>query len=144
MIVVSLGVLSHTLGISLGERGYNLLDHAKKCYMLAQSIIPASTNFEDILRLIISGENNQMLLHYEFGRRIEFLSCLERLMQLLHTTIPELQSSGFLVQDDTFVLDEADTSLEVGAPPGISTNHSHHAILLNLMILGRTEVAPAA
>lgn len=121
--LLSLGIIYHVLGVSMGERGYALIHQCHACYSLAQATIPTLCPFGDIIHLFLSGQNNQMVIYQEFAMHNESKACLHLLRDLLAAipTYYSLASSGLEPSD---VLD--------------------HEILLNLMVLTRTLVAPAA
>eukprot|EP00429_Kryptoperidinium_foliaceum_P011234 CAMPEP_0176005720 /NCGR_PEP_ID=MMETSP0120_2-20121206/2351_1 /TAXON_ID=160619 /ORGANISM="Kryptoperidinium foliaceum, Strain CCMP 1326" /LENGTH=149 /DNA_ID=CAMNT_0017338435 /DNA_START=346 /DNA_END=795 /DNA_ORIENTATION=- len=123
-VAYNLGLVSHILGFSLGERGHSYLHTAYKCYHLAQTTMPARTPFVDILHLLLSCQNNRMTIYQEFAMHRESQACLELLTFLL-AVIPTYRSTGQL------------------GPLEPSTIMDHE-ILLNLMVLVRTESAAAA
>eukprot|EP00429_Kryptoperidinium_foliaceum_P037096 CAMPEP_0176174234 /NCGR_PEP_ID=MMETSP0120_2-20121206/89268_1 /TAXON_ID=160619 /ORGANISM="Kryptoperidinium foliaceum, Strain CCMP 1326" /LENGTH=139 /DNA_ID=CAMNT_0017512269 /DNA_START=491 /DNA_END=907 /DNA_ORIENTATION=- len=86
--------------------------------------MPARTPFVDILHLLLSCQNNRMTIYQEFAMHRESHACLELLTFLL-AVIPTYRSTGQL------------------GPLEPSTIMDHE-ILLNLMVLVRTESAAAA
>ena len=118
----SIGVAHHTLALTLGERGHALLQKAHHCYLTAQLTVPALTSFGDILRLLLSSNNNQISIYQEFAMHMEYQAALQVLTELL-AAIPTYASSGN------------------GIEPSQAIDHD---ILLNLMVLTRNESAPAA
>ena len=118
-----MGIIYHILGISLGERGFPFLQRAHECYSLAQGTIPSVTPFADMIHLLLSGQNNQLTIYQEFAMTPEWKACLDRLKTLL-AAIPFYVSLGTPGLESSAVLD--------------------HEILLNLMVLTRSVVAPAA
>jgi hypothetical protein len=94
------------------------------CYDLAHSTIPADVSLEHFIRFIISSQNNRMVIFQEFGMHAEFNSSVQALVDLI-VSIPVCHSWGLLSNEPSTILD-------------------HHDVLLNLMVMVRTESAPAA
>lgn len=108
----------------MGERGHGLLHRAHMCYDLAHSTIPAHVSLEDFIQFSISSQNNRMVIFQEFGMHAEFNSSFQALVDLI-VYIPVWHTLGLLSNEPSTMLD-------------------HRDVLLNLMVMVRTESAPAA
>lgn len=111
-----MAVVNNLMGIQLGERGRFLLQEAHRCYIQAQLLVPAQIPHKDIIRLLLSAQNNQISVYHEFGMHEEAKACLEILAQIL------------LKSPDT-----------VEKSPGFDSE-----ILLNLMVFSKRDRAAAA
>jgi hypothetical protein len=106
-------------GILLGERGHFLLKRAQNDYTLSMMTVPNHIiPLDDMLRLLLAAQNNQVVIYMEFGMRERSRACLEVLEKVLMAMPPRT------LQEQRLDFD--------------------HEVLLNLMILSRQEVAGAA
>ena len=119
----SLAIVHHVIGASLGERGRFLLESAHHHYTVAQLSVPTFTKFDDVFRLLIATQNNQMSIYYEFGMHPESRACLKILTDLM-LALPQYSTNA--------------------TTNGSSAKNFDHEILLNLMVLSRRDVAAAA
>jgi hypothetical protein len=103
------------MGIRLGERGRFLIEQAHHCYTLAQLTVPTITGSYDVFKLLVSTQNNQISIYVEFGMHEQSRACLKVLTDLM-SSLPQYAE-------------------------GLELDHE---ILLNLMVLSRTETAAAA
>lgn len=122
--MTSLGIINQTLGSFMGERGHGLLHRAQMCYSLADATIPVQVPLEHFIRFIMSIQNNRMVIFQEFGMHDEFNSSFQALVDMI-VSIPVCHTLGLLSNEPSTILD-------------------HHDVLLNLMVMIRTESAPAA
>jgi hypothetical protein len=114
--MIDMAVASNQMGIQLGERGRFLLQEAHRGYIQAQLLVPDQIPHQDIIRLLLSAQNNQISVYHEFGMHEEAKACLSILAQILVKS-----------------LDTAEKA------PGFD-----HEILLNLMVFSKRDRAAAA
>ena len=115
--IIDMAVVNNLMGIQLGDRGRFLLQEAHRCYVRAQFLVPDKIPHEDIIRLLVSAQNNLISVYHEFGMHEEGNACLSLLAQIL---IESLTMTGKV--------------------PGLFD----YEILLNLMVLSKRDRASAA
>ena len=111
----SVALANHHMGIRLGERGRFMIEQAHHCYTLAQLTVPIGTCSHDIFKLLVSTQNKQISIYVEFGMHEQSRACLKVLTDLM-SSLPQYAE-------------------------GLELDHE---ILLNLMVLSRTETSAAA
>jgi len=131
--------------LPLGERGYTFLHQAQQCYLLAQCTIPTlAAPFGDIVRLLLSSQNNQMTIYQEFAMHSQAKSCLDLLSQLL-AVIPTYYLATTTTTTTTTT--SAPDELLLSSQQQLQLQQQRvvdHEILLNIMVLIRNDSAPAA
>ena len=142
------------VAVPLGERGHSFLKYAHQCYLHAQCTIPSLVPFGDIVRLLLSSQNNQMSIYQEFAMHAEARICLDLLTRLLTTSIAA-DSRVRLPSPPLSALPGNDTWAGFSTATSTSTRNitlttpqaekvATDEILLNLMVLMRPDSAPAA
>jgi hypothetical protein len=111
----SLALANHLMGSRLGERGHFMIEQAHQCYALARLTVPTETCSHDVFKLVLSTQNNQMSIYVEFGMHEQSKACLKVLTEMM-SSLPQYAE-------------------------GLDLDHD---IVLNVMVLSRTDASAAA
>ena len=87
-IIHSLGITNSFLATQVGAYGRFFLQEAHQCYTNCQHHIPPSNSPNNIARVLLASQNNQVQIYHEFGMHQEYRSCLILLTQLVLATNP--------------------------------------------------------
>jgi hypothetical protein len=116
--IIDIAVVYNLMGIQLGDRGRFLLQEAHRCYIRAQLLVPDQIPQRDVIRLLLSAQNNLISVYHEFGMHQEGKACRVILAQILPRSLE-------------LMVDEA-------------RGLFHREILLNLMVFSKRDRAAAA